>query len=422
MMLKRILCIMLAAMLMISATGCIDSSETDDNVYAVAVGIDRGSYNNVVVTIQYPTYKNSNTSGSTNSQNLGGANVHSIEAPDVLEGINILNMAISRRISLKQTKLLVISEQIARQGVAKYIASFSRYREPRRSMSVIVTKGNAMDFIKENKANIGTSVTKSIELMQMQSKTTGFFPDVKFYDFYNSIFDSYGQGVATYAGVNNFSKLLLNGDNSTSVTIINPNYSPGSLPRVGVTKREFVGTAVFNGDKMVGSLNPWETRYLLMLTGEFDRGIFAIYDKLSPKDVISFELKLARKPKIKGRFENKKPVIDIDLYLEGDISGIESRINYASVYLINNLNSQIQNYLQEGIMKIIVKTQKDFKSDIFQFGSRFAGYFSTIQEWEAYNWLNHYKDAKINLNVKVDMRRTGIRTKTSQFFSNEGKR
>jgi len=419
--LKRIGCIVVAAILLIMSTGCIDSSETDDNIYAIAVGIDKGSYNSVVVTVQYPTYKNGSASGGATAQGSGGANVHSIEAPSVLEGINLLNMAISRKVSLKHTKLLVISEKIARQGLAKYVGSFSRYREPRRSMSVIITKGNAVDFIKENKANIGTSITKSIELMQMQSKNTGFFPDVKFYDFYGDIFNSYGQGTATYAGVNNFSKLLLNGDTPNPITIINPDYSPGSLPRVGITKREFVGTAVFNGDKMVGSLNPWETRYLLLLTGKFDRGMFAIYDKLSPDNIISFELKLARKPKIKGKFENKKPVIYIDLYLEGDIAGIQSRVNYSNVKLIQSLNEQIKDYLQTDIMKTIVKTQKKFKSDVFQFGAEFAGYFPTIQEWEAYNWLKQYENAKINLNVKVDMRRTGVRTKTSQFFSTEGK-
>lgn len=420
-MFKRIGCIVIAAILLIMSTGCIDSSETDDNIYAISIGIDKGSYNNVIVTVQYPTYKNGSSSSGETSKGGGGANVHSIEAPGVLEGLNLLNMAISRRVSLKQTKLLVISEKVARQGLANYIAPFSRYREPRRSMSVIVTNSNAVDFIKENKANIGTSITKSIELMQMQSKVTGFFPDIKFYDFYQGIFNSYGQGIATYAGVNNFSKLLLNGDSGSTATIINPNYSPGSLPRIGITKREFVGTAVFNGDKMVGSLNPWETRYLLLLTGKFDRGMFVIYDKLSPDNVISFELKLARKPKIKGKFENKKPVIYIDLYLEGDIAGIQSRINYSNVNLIENLNDQIRNYLQADIMKTIVKTQKKFKSDVFQFGTKFAGYFPTIQEWEAYNWLKHYEDAKINLNVKVDMRRTGVRTKTSPFFSNEGK-
>lgn len=421
-MLKRIGSIVVAAILLITSTGCLDSSETDDNIYAIVVGIDKGAYNKVIVTVQYPTYRNRGDSSSGTSQNSSvGVNVHSIEAPSVLEGINLLNMVISRRISLKHTKLLVISEKIARQGLGKYIAAFSRYREPRRSKAVIITKGNAVDFIKENKANIGTSITKTIELMQTQSKTTGFFPDVRFHEFYQKIITSYGQGIATYAGVNNFNKLLLNGDNPKSITILNPNYSPGSLPRIGATKGEFVGTAVFNGDKMVGSLNPWETRYLLFLTGKFKRGMFVIYDKFSPDNIIAFELKLARKPKIKGKFENKKPVIDIDLYLEGDIAGIQSRIDYAHLKLIQSLNSQIQNYLQEDIMKTIVKTQKDFKSDVFEFGTKFVGYFPTIKEWEAYNWLNHYEDAKINLNVKVDMRRTGVRTKTAPFFSTEGK-
>lgn len=423
-MLKRVVCMVISIILLITSTGCGDSSETDDNIYAITVGIDKGSYNKVIVTIQYPTYKGGATGGGASQGGGGGDNnIHSVEAPGVLEGINLLNMAISRRVSLKHIKLLVISEKIARKGVAQYIAPFSRYREPRRSMAVVITKDNAVDFIKENKSNIGTSITKSIELMETQSKTTGFFPDTKFHEFYEAVFGSYGQGIATYAGVNNFSNLILKGIEQNSLVIINPDYSPGSLPRMGVAKREFVGTAVFNGDKMVGSLNPWETRYLLLITGKFDRGIFAVYDKIGDENkIVSFELKLARRPKIKGKFENNKPVINIDLYLEGEIEGIQSRVNYASVDLIQNLNRQIEDYLKKDIRKTLNKTQKKYKADVFNFGEQFAGYFPTIQEWEAYNWLKHYENAKINLNLKVDLRRTGIRTRTSHIFSNQGKR
>lgn len=423
-MLKRIGCIIISIILLITSTGCGDSSETDDNIYAITVGIDKGSYNKVIITIQYPTYKSGGPGGGASQGGGGGdANIHSIEAPGVLEGINLLNMAISRRVSLKHIKMLAISEKIAREGVAQYIAPFSRYREPRRAMAVVITNGNAVDFIKENKSNIGTSITKSIELMETQSNTTGFFPDTKFYEFYEGIFNNYGQGIATYAGVNNFNRLILNGTEQNSPVIINPDYSPGNLPRIGVAKREFVGTAVFNGDKMVGSLNPWETRYLLLITGKFDRGIFGVYDRLENESkIVSFELKLARKPKIKCKFENNKPVINIDLYLEGEIAGIQSRVNYADLNLIENLNSQIENYLEKDIRKTIEKTQKKYKSDVFAFGEEFAGYFPTIQEWEKYNWLKHYEEAKINLSVKVDIRRTGIRTRTSHIFSNQGKR
>lgn len=423
-MFKRIGCIIISIILLITSTGCGDSSETDDNIYAITVGIDKGSYNKVIITIQYPTYKSGGPGGGASQGGGGGdANVHSIEAPGVLEGINLLNMAISRRVSLKHIKMLVISEKIAREGVAQYIAPFSRYREPRRAMAVVITNGNAVDFIKENKSNIGTSITKSIELMETQSHTTGFFPDTKFYEFYEGIFNNYGQGIATYAGVNNFNRLILNGTEQNSPVIINPDYSPGNLPRIGVAKREFVGTAVFNGDKMVGSLNPWETRYLLLITGKFDRGIFGVYDRLENESkIVSFELKLARKPKIKCKFENNKPVINIDLYLEGEIAGIQSRVNYADLNLIENLNSQIENYLEKDIRKTIEKTQKKYKSDVFAFGEEFAGYFPTIQQWEKYNWLKHYEEAKINLSVKVDIRRTGIRTRTSHIFSNQGKR
>ncbi|WP_234125117.1 Ger(x)C family spore germination protein [Clostridium hydrogenum] len=421
---KRILSILLCLILLVTFTGCIESSETDDNVYAISIGLDKGNNNKVIVTIQYPTYRDGGgVSGTNSSANSSlGANVHSIESPSVLQSVNLFNMAISRKVSLKHVKMLVISEELARKGIAQYVVPLARFRELRRSMSVIITKNKAVDFIKDNKANIGNSVTKTIELMEVQSKTTGFFPVTKLHEFYKELSMSYGQAYAAYTGINDLTKLKFNkANNDGSQLMINENYLPGELPRSGIAKREFVGTAVFDGDKMVGALNPWETRCLLMITNKFNKGVFTIDDKLSPENAIAIELKLARKTKIKASFKDDKPNVDVDLYLEGDIGGIQSRISYERLDLMQNLNHQIEVYIKKLMDKTIEKTQKDFKSDVFQFGEEFVTYFPTIQKWEDYNWLKHYPEAKVNVNVKVEIRRTGLRTGRFHIFSDNGK-
>lgn len=420
-MIKRGIIIILVISLMTPFTGCGDAAEIDDNVYAVTIGLDKGIYNKLIVTIQYPTYKGGE-GGAATAGGDSSTNINSIEAPDPVEAMNLLNMVISRRVSLKHTKLLVISEELARKGIAQYISALFRYREPRRSMAMVVTNGKAADFINENKSNIGGSITKAIELMQNQSKDTGFFPNVQLHEFYQSVFSSYGQGFTAYAGVNNFSELSTTKEAAKPYLNINPNYQPGALPRIGVLKREFVGTAVFDGDKMVGSLNPWETRAFLLITNKFRRGIFVINDKRAPQDAVTFELKTARKTRVKFSFINGRPVINVILNVEGDIAGIQSRINYEDIKLIEDLDSQIEEYLRKNIEDTIIKTQKKFKADIFQFGYKAAAYFPTIQQWEAYNWNSHYSEAKINIYVKVNIRRTGLKVKTPTIFSSEGKR
>lgn len=398
-------------------TGCRDSSEVDDNIYAVAVGLDKGVNNKVIVTIQYPKYS-SIRGGGGDSSNTGEdtSTIHSMEAPSLLEAIDLLNMAISRRVSLLHTKMLVISEDFAKEGIGAFLAPLSRFRETRRTMFVVVTKGTANNFLQENKTTIGPSITKAIELMMAQSKHNGFFPSLNFHNFYRDIISTYSNATAIYAGINDWGHLKTEGGKRESPLVTQRDLKPGELPRRSPAKREFVGTAVFNGDKMVGSLNPYETRYMLMLQGKFRKGIMTIEDEKSPGNGIIVSIRNGRPTKVKGWFDNSKPVIDIDLNIEADIGAIHSRINYESSKLVEDLNKQLEQEIKKGVEKTIEKTKKEFKTDIFQFGKKLAGYFPTIQEWEKYNWLSHYPDAKVNVNVKVNVRRTGLMIESSPIM------
>lgn len=389
-------------------SGCADASEVDDNIYVVAIGLDKGVHNKVIVTIQYPTYKSGKGGGKSSSGGLVDSSINSIEAPSLLEAIDLMNMSISRRVSLLHTKLLVVSEDFAKDGVGAFLSPLTKFRGARITMSVVVTRGKAMDFIKENKTSIGESITKSIELMVSQSKNTGFFPIINLNEFYRDVTSKYGNASAIYAGINKLNELSAEGAMDKPPLRTQKSFKPGELPRTGLVKREFVGTALFNGDKMVGSFDPYETRYMLMIKNKFNSGIMTIEDKMSPGNGVILSLRRGRNTKVKGYFKNGVPVIDIKLNIEADISAIHSRINYESLKLVEKLNSQLEEEIKKGAEKTIRKAQKEYKTDVFGFGKKFAGYFPTIEDWEKYNWLSHYPDAEVNVNVEVNVRRTGL--------------
>lgn len=406
-------------------TGCYDALEIDDEVYTLAIGIDKGTNNKIRLTIQYPVYKSesggeSKGGGQTGDKGKGGGqntvsgtNVETIETSSIIGGLDIFGMSISRRVSLMHTKLLIFSEEFAKEGVSRYLSPISRFRETRGEMNILVVQGKAEDYMKENKTNIGESLAKAIELMMEQSGNTSFFPRVTFNKFYRNTISTFEQGYAAYAGVNDFSKLSSESKTDVPPLETDKGFSPGNLPREGITKREYAGTAVFNGGKMVGTLNSSETRYFMMITGDFKRGILELRDKKSPDDVILLDIRPSRSPVLKGHFEHGTPVIDIKIRLEGDIGSIQSRINYENIKELEELNRQAADYIRENTVKVIDKVQKEYKSDIFSFGKKFAGYFSTIQEWEKYDWLSHFKDAKVNVTVSFNIRRTGLMINSS---------
>lgn len=407
-------------------TGCYDAREVDDQVYSIVIGLDKGVHNRVRLTVQYATYQGGGSGsgggmekggggGGEEERQSAGAIVHTIEAPTILEGLDLLNCAVSRRISMVHTKMIVISEALAREGIANYLGPLARYRETRRTMQMVIVKGSAEKFILENKTSIGESISKTIELMTSQAENTGYFPRVSFHDFYRSTISSYGQAYACYAGVNDF-KEIKTGEQGEGPLKTHLNLVPGKIPRKGVVKREFIGTAVFSGDRMVGSLDGEETRYFLMVKGLFDRGIITIKDPEKPGATIPLDVRLGRKPKIKTRFAGNRPVIDIDLNIEADVGAIQSRISYENINKINELNKALASDIKRGVEDVVKKTQKDYQSDIFYFGENFAHYFPTIEDWEKYNWSSHYPQAQVNVHVEVNIRRTGLMFESSPII------
>lgn len=427
-MLKRISAIILLVTLFCgSLTACSsDSREIDDDIYPLAIGIDKGTTNKVRITLQYPTYKGGagassqgGKGGQSEENQAEGSNIHTIEAASIVEALNLINTAISRTVVLSHAKMLVISEDFAREGIEKYILSTIRFRDFRQTVQVVIVNSTAEAFIHENKTNIGESLSKAVELMFYQGNKNGYFPQVNVDYLYERMLSPYCEPVAIYAGINNFNNLDKIKGNENSPLVIEKNYLPGQLPRSGVAKREFLGTAVFAGEKMVGALNNNETRYFLMITGDFERGIFTILDQQDPTSSVSFDTKLGRRPKISAKFENGKPVIDVKLNIEADVVTIQSRIAYDDKDKFNELNCMLKSYVEAGIKETIEKTQKEYKSDIFGFGFAVAKKFLTLQEFLQYDWLTHYPDAKINVDVVTNIRRTGLKSKSAPVYTNE---
>lgn len=410
-----------------------DSKEIDDQVYTLIIGCDKGVDNKIRFTVQYPTYKGGASGGSSQGGGGGGESdkengvvdntiVQTVEASSILEALDLMNTSTTRKISLVQTKAIVFSEEMAREGVKNYLQPIARFRETRRIMQLIVCRGNAQDFIKENRTSIGDSVAKAMELASLQSDYTGYFPRTPFQDFYTAVISTYRQPFAIYAGINNYKHLKpIKADSSSP---LKPQYEilPGDIPRQGDRKLEMLGTAVFNGDKMVGTLCSYETRYLMMITSSFKRGIITIEDKNSPQDAIPLDIRLGRKTKIITHFENSIPVIEIKINIEADVGAIQSKIPYEKLKNIGDLNNQIESTIKKGVEETIKKAQTEWNTDIFGFGKKFARNFYTTTKFEEYNWLKHFKDAKVIVEVDANVRRTGLMMDSAPIKYSETKK
>jgi len=398
---------------------CYDSREVDEFAYVVAMGIDKGEGQAWKLTIQIPTMeKSAGTSGEDGSSEGEGQHgeyeVASVDAPSFFAAVQMLNASVPRKLNFFHTKMIAISEELAKSGeIGEMIAPIVRTRQIRRIAHIVVCKGSAEEFIKENKPVIGKNLSKTMELAFNEFEETGFFPHSTLYDFYLYM-KSYGyQPVAMLGSVNKHHgkedlKDRTEGD-----------YTAGQLPKKGGREIEFFGSAIFDGAKMITELTGDETRVMLMARGEFKRGCFTIPDPKRPELIIPIEVYMTDKPERKINLEGESPEIDLTVKLEGDILAIQSRLEYEKGELKKELENACAQYIQEELDRTIQKC-RNLGVDVFRFADTAIWQFPTIQDWEDYAWDKRFKNAKINTKVEFRIRRTGRQFRSSPIITSEG--
>jgi spore germination protein KC len=424
---RRLASITLLLILIISSlTACWDAKEIDDWAYAYIIGVDKGVDNALRFTYYMPTMKQESGGGGTTSGSGGqsggkkGYTTISIDAPTFYAGVDMTESSVSRRLNYMHAKYLIISEDLAREGVERFINGMVRSRQIRRIMHIIIVRGKASEFVEQFSPALTSAISKAQEGLMATNEDTGLFIDTSYHDFIKDMKTTYRMAAAPLAALNDFSNYKTSG-NPPKEFKSEGDYYAGELPRSGGNKYEFFGTALFDGDKMVGELNGDETRALLMVRDEFHRASIAIADPKDKELRVTVIIKAQKKPNIKLDFREGKPVINVKIFLEGDIQNLQSPTEYESVELKPVLEEAYKVYIKGIIDKTIDKC-KNLNADVFGFGEKAVMHFLTIQEWEEYNWLGEFKNAEVTTEVEFTIRRTGTLLKTSPTRNTKGEK
>ncbi|HBN85837.1 MAG TPA: hypothetical protein DDZ89_18570 [Clostridiales bacterium] len=181
----------------------------------------------------------------------------------------------------------------------------------------------------------------------------------------------------------------------------------------GNSKITLFGTALFDGDTIVGNLTGDKTRFLLMVRDEFERGFFTMQDPNRADLAIPIDVSSLKSPKINVTFIDQKPVIQVKIFLNGEILAVQSRVYYEYPQMKTILEKRFSKSLEKGIQDLADKCI-NLNVDAMKLGSHAVKKFLTIDEREEYEWNKNFSDTKVEVDVEFYIRRTG-----TQIYSNE---
>lgn len=451
---RKTILILLSILISTFLSGCYDYIEPDDLSYVVAIGIDKGKQDSLYnFTLQFarPTQISGGSSeeGGSGEKTIGTVKV---EAPSIYSALNVANHVISKSFTLSHTKIIVISDEIAKEGISRIVDSAGRSTDLRPTAFFCVSKGEAGKYLESVKPVVEINPVKYYRLI-FESPNSSYISKNDAGNVFLNLKADTEQCTLPYVGVGKGSSGGSSSEESSSggsssggssggsaksssgeenqsqspqptseednTVPINEKgfefhmkeYVAGKLDIEKQNESEVIGTAVFKGDKMIGVLSGIESEILNILSGRFTNGYSVLYVPQSPTNPATIRIEQQSKPNITINLEDGKPKIKIKVKLLGNF------VSVPTDYIIENNLSEFEentsDYIKEFALEFLEKTKTKFNSDIVGFGKNAKKKFLTNKEFEEFNWNEAYKDAEFSCEVEFSIRRTGLTMRSS---------
>lgn len=365
--------------LIFALTGCYNYRELNQLAITSAIGIDKKGDEYQVSIQVMNTQKQGSDGTSTGDQpkfvtyKETGETLQSAFRNIVLES--------SRRLYANHISLLVISEDVAKEGLSDVLDLLFRDTESRKQFLVLISKNSSSSDVLEILTPLETLNAKNItDSIIADSQFLGVSEEVT----YEQLMDSY---------LNSKKEIVLptievigsveEGEKTESLQ--------DSAPKTKVLLR---GYSIFKSDKLIGYLSNKDSINLGFVRNKIENTI--IDYKCSDGNYMAIEL-VNSKTEISAK--KNKLEVTINIKSQGNINEINCDLDITKDKTIATLEKKINKKIENDIKKTIEKINTEYNSDVYGFEDLF--YKNNPKFYK--KMKSKYKDEFLNnINIKVE--------------------
>lgn len=366
--------------------GCQDYAELNTLSIVTAVAIDQEEENYKVSVL----IANSPKAQTTSKEGEAKTTVYDGKGKTIAEAIKVIDKKSPKRLYFSHVNVVVISDEIGKNGFLKIADWPMRYPQMRDKFYLIQ--------VDEEKASDVLKIISPLESFPSQSIAT--------------LIESSRNAKSTgdTASYSNFTgRILEKGYDPIMPTIvINGSVKKGSKQENLETAKPSTylslgPIAIYKDDKLIKTTTKKETEIIQIINNEAKELIYGIKYKNSDIEIYSNNIE----SKITLDSPNK---VKIEISGEGNIYEVNRQIDLNSPKELKGIEKKLNKSLKNSIQKLIEKTNREYKTDIFGFGNMiYKNYPNTWKNIKGKNYLS-----KLNITVKVNTKiiSTGTLIKT----------
>lgn len=322
---NKFVLIVLIAVMTVMATGCWNYKEINEVTMVAGMAVDRLSDGRFLVT-----YETVEPSGGKEAKNK--PKIIQSEGSTIFDSIRNAVKVSGKKLYFSHTKIVIVSQDIASNGIRPVLDWLTRDAEPRLELYVIVSKGKTASEI----------INQKEPAQSIQS-----------YEMYNIL-----KKQSSVAKSNNIPLYKLN--NTLSTEGVSP-----TLPVVELVSRgekkvlEVSGSAVLSKDKLIGFLNEDETKYLLFIRNKIKMPLLiesiGLDSNIAANPDVSLEV-FKSNTKITPENDNGKLLMNLNITTEASVAEVYNGMDFVNDNNREKLILQSQKHLETDITKLIKKS------------------------------------------------------------------
>ena len=361
-------------------SGCWNYKELNEYSVVTGVAIDKdGDEYEASVLISNSPKNNSSDSNSSESQVV----VYSGKGKSIFDALKDIGLISPKELYFGSFSVLVISEEVAREGINNAVDFFIRYPNTRKNFYVVLAKDTkAKDTLKIMTPLTAFPSQNITDNVRSTTNLQGIIYTINFNDLLSTILSD---GIEPTI---NCIKVV--GDEEEGSKKENLESSePETYTKLG-------NLGIFKGDKLIDWATHDESLGINMINDnisemyldlEYDDG-YVVIDSTSFSSEVKVELK------------DGKPVVNINLSGEARIIEVKGDIDLEDSKVIEELQKKANKKIKKIVNKAIDLAIEN-ESDIFGFGQKFyqkyPDYYDSVKkEWDS-------KLSEIKVNIKSDL-------------------
>lgn len=355
------------------ATGCWDRTEVVDLAIVDVIGIDKAP-DGVRVAIDLVIPGQAQAPPGTPRPRDRAEELYADTGRTLTDAMFKIQLQVPRRLFWSHARILIIGEEYAREGIRPVLDFWSRHREPRLGLLVVVTPGQATDVL-QHRPTLERLLSESLrETLNLRLQVRTSLLDVLL-------------------------RLRSPGEHPVAPRL---ELVPGVNGEADV---KITGTAIFREDRLIGWLDVHETRGLLWLRDEITTG--AVTVKLPGSSDLSVQLVRARTT-VHPELVDDRLRMAVLIEAEHDVYETAASIDLDKEETIEILQQLLQKELREQIRPVLDKVQHQFRVDVLKFGDAVRrGAFLLWEGGLKRRWDQEFPRVPVDLSVTAHIRRVG---------------